>query len=149
MMTGYSSEELSDEWEFKIVRSNSGAFRKPETFQRLLEEEALSGWVLLEKLDNSRVRFKRPKNARKRDAMLPPGVDPYRSQYGSAATRKIVVMIGLVVMFIPLLLYFLLGMQPGSRGSEGSSLTWVVITSAGILAVLGGIVVVIVSRTRR
>jgi hypothetical protein len=148
-MSRYSSEKPEDMWEFKIVRSSSGVFRKPEVFQRLLEEEALSGWELLEKLDNSRVRFKRLKSARERDAMLPPGLDPYRSQYGSADIKKAVVGIGLIVAFLPLLLFFLLGNQPGSRGAESSPIIWIIIMIAGVLAVLGGIVVVIIARTRR
>jgi 1,4-alpha-glucan branching enzyme len=40
------------------------------------------GWELLEKLDDGRVRFKRPVSARRRDGMLPRGVDPYRTRYG-------------------------------------------------------------------
>jgi hypothetical protein len=81
-MTPYSREELDNDFEFKIVRANSGAFGNPETFARLLEEEARAGWQLLEKLDNSRVRFKRPASTRQRDALLPPDVDPYRVHYG-------------------------------------------------------------------
>ncbi|MCJ7624816.1 MAG: hypothetical protein MUO76_15050 [Anaerolineaceae bacterium] len=145
-MSRYSSEEPEDLWEFKIVRSSSGAFRKPEIFQRLLEEEALSGWELLEKLDNSRVRFKRLKSIRQRDAMLPPGVDPYRSQYGSADTRKAVVIIALIVVILPTLLFFSKGNQPGSQGVEGSPIIWMIIAIAGVMAVLGGIIVVIVAR---
>lgn len=102
-MTPYSSDELNGEWEFKIVRSESRAFRKPDVFQRLLNEESIAGWQLLEKLDNSRVRFKRPISARKRDNMLPQGLDPYRTQVGSD-TRKtllfIILGVGLTALFI-------------------------------------------------
>ena len=48
----------------------------------LSEEEAIASWQLVEKFDKNRVRFKRPTSAQKRDAMLPPGVNPYRTQYG-------------------------------------------------------------------
>lgn len=81
-MTRYNPDEVSGDWEFKIVRSATEQFKKPEIFQQMVEDESLAGWQLLEKLDNSRVRFKRPVSARKRDAMLPAGVDPYRTQYG-------------------------------------------------------------------
>jgi len=81
-MTRYNPEELETDWEFKIVRSNTPIFRKPEILQRVREEEALAGWQLLEKLDDNRLRFKRPANAARRDAALPPGVDPYRTQVG-------------------------------------------------------------------
>lgn len=81
-MTRYNPEEVNGDWEFKIVRSVTDQFKKPDVFRLMVEEESLSGWQLLEKLDNGRVRFKRPVSARKRDAMLPEGMDPYRTQYG-------------------------------------------------------------------
>ena len=81
-MTRYNPEEIGGEWEFKIVRSVTEQFKKPEVFRQMVEEEGLAGWQLLEKLDNGRVRFKRPVSARKRDAMLPTGMDPYRTQWG-------------------------------------------------------------------
>ena len=80
----------SGDWEFKIVRSNSAAFRNPEILEKLMEEEAQAGWVMLEKFDDSRVRFKRPRSARSKDTFLPDGVDPYRTQYGGYAARRAV-----------------------------------------------------------
>lgn len=71
-----------DDWEFKIVRANSNAFRNPKNLNRLLEEEAVAGWSLVEKFDNQRIRLKRPRQARLNDSNLPPGVDPYRVHYG-------------------------------------------------------------------
>jgi hypothetical protein len=93
-MTPYSGDELNNEWEFKIVRSATGAYRKSDVFQRLLNEESIAGWQLLEKLDNSRIRFKRPKSARKRDNMLPQGFDPYRTQMGSDTRRTLFIILG-------------------------------------------------------
>lgn len=90
-MTRYSPEELEGNWEFKIVRSETGAFRKPEVFQALLEEESIGGWEMVEKLDNRRVRFKRRKESRRRDATLPPGYDPYRTNYGNSVARTTVI----------------------------------------------------------
>lgn len=81
-MTHYSEADLKENWEFKIVRSTMGAFRKPETLRRLIAEESRAGWVLVEKFDDARVRFKRPISAREGDTALPPEVDPYRSTYG-------------------------------------------------------------------
>ena len=49
-MAEYAQDDLRKDWEFKIVRSDSAVFRKPEVLNRLLEEEAQAGWVLLEKL---------------------------------------------------------------------------------------------------
>ena len=93
-MTPYSGDELGGEWEFKIVRSGSGAFRKSEIFQKLLNEESIAGWQMLEKLDDSRVRFKRPKSARKKDTMLPQGFDPYRTQMGTDTRRIFLILVG-------------------------------------------------------
>lgn len=69
-------------WEFKIVRASRDLFRNPAILQRLCEEEAEAGWVLLEKLDDRRVRFKRP--VALRDLIKPERLsfDPYRCHYG-------------------------------------------------------------------
>ncbi len=89
VMTPYGSEDLSRDWEFKIVRANTPVFRNPKHFNRLLEEEARAGWSLVEKFDNSRIRFKRPREARTHDPNLPPGIDPYRVQYGMSTAAFI------------------------------------------------------------
>ncbi len=99
-MTQYTQDDLKNDWEFKIVRSDSAVFRKPEVLNRLLEEEAQTGWVMLEKLDDSRIRFKRPRSARAKDAYLPADLDPYRTRYGvpSAQYTKMAVVLGLVLL---------------------------------------------------
>jgi hypothetical protein len=103
-MAKYTEDDLSDNWEFKIVRSDSAAFRKPEVLRKVIEEEARAGWVMLEKFDDSRIRFKRSRSARSRDALLPPGTDPYRTQYGISSTR-----IGLLVASLMILALLALG----------------------------------------
>jgi len=97
-MAKYTQDDLGNDWEFKIVRSESGAFRKPEAVKKLLEEEARAGWVMLEKFDDRRVRFKRTRSARTRDALLPPGTDPYRTQYGISSTRIGLLVVGLMML---------------------------------------------------
>jgi hypothetical protein len=92
-MTPYSREDLENDWEFKIIRSQTGTFRKPEALQKLIEEEARAGWQMVEKFDNSRVRFKRPRSARQRDAQLPAGVDPYRVQAGVSEGALVVIIL--------------------------------------------------------
>jgi len=89
-------------WEFKIVRSHRDLFHKPAVFQKLCEEEALAGWILLEKLDDRRVRFKRLIALRNiiDPQQLP--FDPYRSYYGSSWTAQsglsiVAVLIAIVV----------------------------------------------------
>lgn len=70
-------------WEFKIVRANRNLFRDSSVLQQLCEEEAEAGWILLEKLDDHRVRFKRPMALR---YIKPTKLvnDPYRCHYGSS-----------------------------------------------------------------
>lgn len=96
-MTQYTPADLDGEWEFKIVRSDSPVFRKQKTLDKLVEEEARAGWSMLEKLDDYRVRFKRPTRARGQDAYLPDDVDPYRTQYGSRLGSSSAIMALIVV----------------------------------------------------
>jgi hypothetical protein len=83
-MTTYRPEELSQDWEFKILRSACGAFKNPTFQQQCLAEEAQAGWTLVEKFDNSRLRLKRPAAARERDGKL--AFDPYRTSVGASET---------------------------------------------------------------
>ncbi|HEY9649042.1 MAG TPA: hypothetical protein V6C95_00155 [Coleofasciculaceae cyanobacterium] len=71
-------------WEFKIVRANGDLFRDPAVFQRLCQEEALAGWILLEKIDDRRVRFKRLIALRNVIDAQKLAHDPYRCYYGSS-----------------------------------------------------------------
>ncbi|AFY67858.1 hypothetical protein [Geitlerinema sp. PCC 7407] len=73
-------------WEFKIVRANRDLFRDSAAFRQLCKEEAEAGWILLEKLDDRRVRFKRPIALRDiiRSDYL--SFDPYRSTYGPSGS---------------------------------------------------------------
>jgi hypothetical protein len=79
-LTVYSPEELAQGWEFKIVRANTAAFRDGGVLKQVCDEEAQSGWELVEKFDDSRLRFKRPAAAR--NSPSPTGIDPYRTTYG-------------------------------------------------------------------
>jgi hypothetical protein len=78
-------ETPQKEWEYKIVRANRDLFRNPAIFQRLCKEEAEVGWILLEKLDDRRVRFKRPLSIREQPPSNLPLFDPYRCSYGSSS----------------------------------------------------------------
>ena len=107
-MTPYSDKDLADDWEFKFLRSATGAFRKPEFMQESLDEEAQAGWQFVEKFDNSRIRLKRPAYAKKNDRNLE--FDPYRTQVGVTEGRMtVVVLFGVVfaVMVLGLLVVFL------------------------------------------
>jgi len=80
-LTAYRRTDLSEDWEFKILRSAAGAFGKSELLRRALEDEALSGWVMVEKFDEFRLRLKRRRN--ETDDELNPDIDPYRTVYGN------------------------------------------------------------------
>ena len=79
-MTAYTPRDLAENWEFKILRSATGAFKDPAVMQRYLAEEAQAGWTLVEKFDNSRIRLKRPAAARQQGAQCT--FDPYRTRVG-------------------------------------------------------------------
>jgi hypothetical protein len=84
-MTPYEAADLSEDWEFTILRSTTSVFRKPDRLAEILAEEGKAGWVLVEKFDDSRVRLKRLASARKSDNSL--GFDPYRTYIGMSPVK--------------------------------------------------------------
>jgi hypothetical protein len=62
----------------------------------LLDEEACAGWVLVEKFDDRRVRFKRRRSAAPAASSLPAGYNPYRTQYGISQAVVTLVVLALV-----------------------------------------------------
>jgi hypothetical protein len=90
-LTAYSPEDLSQGWEFKIVRANTRAFAKSEILQQVCAEEAQSGWELVEKFDDSRLRFKRSTAARNK--ISPSAIDPYRTTYGMSQGRLLAIIL--------------------------------------------------------
>ena len=93
--------------EYKIVRASSDLFRNPAIFQRLCREEEEFGWMMLEKLDDRRVRFKRA--IALRDTQRPdlPPFDPYRTHYGPMLNRTNLA--GAIVFLSAMLLPAVLG----------------------------------------
>ena len=79
-MTGYSDQELAEKWEFKIIRSGTGAFRHRQKLRDALQEEGEAGWEFVEKFDDHRVRLRRPAAAGRHDQRLE--FDPYRTWIG-------------------------------------------------------------------
>ncbi|HIK10668.1 MAG TPA: hypothetical protein IGS52_10435 [Oscillatoriaceae cyanobacterium M33_DOE_052] len=106
MGTAWQSQP-SGEWEYKIVRANRDLFRNPEVFQQLITEEALAGWSLLEKLDDRRVRFKRPVALRDTIDVSQLNFDPYRSHYGPET--EYVSLVGAVAAVVAMILPAYLG----------------------------------------
>jgi hypothetical protein len=109
-MTNYSRDDLAGDWEFKIVRSVTAAFRNPAVLEKLRQDEAQAGWVMVEKFDDARIRFKRAASARENDFRLPQGVDPYRTYYGISNARFSLVL--LLIIFGGIGLMFLLILIP-------------------------------------
>ncbi|MFN3361667.1 MAG: hypothetical protein ACK421_09615 [Pseudanabaenaceae cyanobacterium] len=71
------------DWEYKIVQVRGGAFRSWRAIQYVCQQEAKFGWTLLEKLDDNRLRLKRPIACRAKDSLLKQ--NPYRTNYGLSA----------------------------------------------------------------
>ena len=57
LMTGYRPEDLSGNWQFKIVK---GTFKTQKQLDLVLQEQAEFGWTMVEIFDQNRIRFKRP-----------------------------------------------------------------------------------------
>jgi hypothetical protein len=93
-MTPYSTKDLDEGWEFKIVRSNFGTFRSQEKLRAVLEEEKKGGWVLVEKFDDQRIRLKRPAGAKAGQGELADGYDPYRTTVGNAHYALVLAAVG-------------------------------------------------------
>jgi hypothetical protein len=101
-MTDYAPRDLAEGWEFKILRSVTGAFRRPARLNEVLAEEAKAGWTLVEKFDNGRIRLKRPAAARSSDASLP--FDAYRTTVGVSEVRFALCIVGGILAFFALIL---------------------------------------------
>jgi len=97
-MTRYTDKELTEDYEFKIVRSATSAFKKRETVEQVIAEEAMAGWKMVEKFDDNRLRFKRPASAKRSDYNLPPGLDPYRTSYGMSEFGLAMTIIGVMAV---------------------------------------------------
>jgi hypothetical protein len=105
-LTPYHSDDL-DGWEFKIVRSHSSKFKTAQAVQKLCEQESHAGWEMVEKFDDSRIRFKRRADMRSRDQYLGPNsVDPYRTLVGPSEAHIVLYVlagfaaVGLIIFLI-------------------------------------------------
>jgi hypothetical protein len=83
-------------FEYKIIRSATGAFKHPDKFRAMLDEEARAGWELHELFDHCRVRLRRFVVCRQRDAEL--SQDPYRTRFGTGEGKiALWIVLGFVV----------------------------------------------------
>src|SRR5262245_11084428 len=76
--TKYTEGELMQAGEIKIVRCRRPAISRRPFLDKVLAEEAVAGWQLVELLDGQRIRLKRPSSSRAGDATLPESCNPYR-----------------------------------------------------------------------
>jgi len=93
-------------YEYKIIRSATAAFKRPEKFRAMLDEEARAGWELFEVFDHCRVRLRRSVACRQRDAEL--SQDPYRTRFGTSEGKValwiVVVVVVAIAAFVGLML---------------------------------------------
>ena len=104
-MTRYTETEMKEDFEFKIVRSATSAFKKREVIEQVIAEEAVAGWKFVEKFDDQRMRFKRPASAQRNDFSLPPGIDPYRTTYGMGEGGLAAIIVGSILALIGLMIF--------------------------------------------
>ena len=98
-MTEYSDKDLREGWEFKILRANIAAFRDPQVLKQACEEEAQAGWILVEKFDDQRLRFKRPATAKDRDNYL--SFDAYRTRSTIQDAKKFTrIIVGITIVVV-------------------------------------------------
>lgn len=137
-MATYSTEDLNG-WEFKIVRSATGRFRNYDTLQKVIREEAKSGWELVEKFDDNRIRFKRRIERRASDQSA--GLNPYRTTVGigEGSLAAVIVAIVIGIALVGVLLAFAVSGSP------------VISEPAGLIAaviVLMAVVLLVLKRNR-
>ena len=100
------------QWEYKIVRARNREFGQREHVEALLSQESLAGWVMVDKYNNSQIRFKRHRTAQRQDRYLPHGLDPYRTIYvaeGNTATQKLHLMLMALVLGVALAALVVIG----------------------------------------
>ena len=97
-MSIYTGQDLNT-WEFKIVRSVFGRFSNYKAVQKICQEEAETGWELVEKFDSYRLRFKRRVERRSNDHLA--RLDPYRTSPGfSGRAASVALIFGVVLLLL-------------------------------------------------
>ena len=105
-LTVYKADDLTG-WEFKIVRSVTRM--SGDKFNTLCAEDAQNGWELVEKFDDTRVRFKRRIEWRARDQYAE--IDPYRTQYGIGETKFALLLMGAIILGIAVITVIIVAAQ--------------------------------------
>ena len=129
-MTAYKGDDL-DGWEFKIVRSNTGAFKRREFLEKVCREERQNGWEMIEKFDNNRIRFKRRIENRSRDSHA--AIDPYRGTVGIGSGELAAAIVGAVIAALGIAIGVIIYSQP----DETEPLVVpAIVTAIGLLALV-------------
>lgn len=132
-MTNYTGDDLNG-WEFKIMRSSTAYFKKPENLQKVIREEAQAGWEMVEKFDNNRVRFKRRTDMRGSDSML--GIDAYRTSVGIGEGKLVALIFGILALVGGLIFALVILARGGEIGSVTFGSNFVMIAIGVIVSVL-------------
>lgn len=82
----YTADELRDNWEFKVLSAECDDIASNQRRQQILNVELKAGWTLVEVLDSSRIRLKRPENAKANDHLI--DFDAYRTFVGVGPMSK-------------------------------------------------------------
>lgn len=133
-MVQYSENDLKG-WEFKIVRSSTGRFKNSEYLHKVVQEEAISGWELLEKFDDNRIRFKRRVEDRSRDLSGQSNIDPYRINVGING-NKLGFLIALAIMLLGAVLFAFIGAGMSIEIVNPQKLMIAVAVVIGLVAVI-------------
>ena len=92
------AKDEKNEYEYKILHAYSGAFRRAERLQEILDEERQARWELVMKLDDTRIILRRPRHAQVYGTGA--GVDPYRTQIGSNRVAAVLIVAGLLGLMV-------------------------------------------------
>jgi len=140
-MAGYRSDDLNG-WEFKIVRANTRKFKNAQNIEEVKQQEAQTGWELVEKFDDYRLRFKRRIEKRSIDQYSE--TDPYRTQVGSHTGASLSIILGIILVLLGGIFFLF------SRSN--SSLPEFTVTSPisiiGIIVIIGMVLVAVVAIKR-
>ncbi len=139
-LASYTTNDL-DGWEFKIMRSALGRFNSQKAIAKICAEEARNGWELVEKFDETRLRFKRRVERRAADAQA--AIDPYRTSVGSQSGMFISIIAGITLLLAGLVAFFLLGSRAGGLeiGFPSSPILWIAVATLAL-----GLIVVALKR---
>lgn len=133
VIDGLLQKDSDGRYEYKVLRSSSGAFKRPDRRNQVLMEEARAGWDMALMLDNSRLILRRDKKMREQDFLSTPGIDPYRIEVD-----------GNQALFIALALFLAMGIAPLALALLLINTNGPAPLSSGILVIMGLVVLLLI-----